>query len=239
MGRKRLGEVLLELGFVDEQDLSEALRYQKLSGYRLGTALMALRMIAEWQLTEALGKALGVEVVDLSKTRPTPAALKLIPQRLAERFDLIPLKLERKDGHRMLVIAMSDPLNRTVLRRMREVAGCPVKPVLAGLSSIQRAIRESYSSASGSHTLKRAELAASKVMKAPAEKTEKMKFTDAAARNAEDTDDAGRIARRLASLEIKFRSLLHLLLKSRIITEKDYASAVKHMYRKENEERES
>jgi len=60
MARRRLGEVLIEEGLIDQSDLDEALRYKEKSGYRLGTALVALRIIAEWQLTEALSKALEI-----------------------------------------------------------------------------------------------------------------------------------------------------------------------------------
>ena len=118
VAKKRLGEILLEEGLIDESDLDQALEYKEKSGYRLGTALVALRVIAEWQLTEALGKALQLPVVDLVGTPPRKSALRRIPARLAERFDLIPMRVEGSGADRQLVIAMSDPLNRSVIKRM-------------------------------------------------------------------------------------------------------------------------
>ena len=75
MVKKKLGEILLEEGLIDEHDLEQALEYKEKSGYRLGTALVALRVIAEWQLTEALGKALNLPVADLVATPPKKSRL--------------------------------------------------------------------------------------------------------------------------------------------------------------------
>lgn len=151
MSRKRLGEVLIDQGLIDEEDLKQALSYQEKSGYRLGTALVALRIIAEWQLTEALGKALRVEVLDLADVQPEDEALKRLPVELAERYDLIPISIDTKaDRGLSLVVAMSDPLNRSNIQRIEHAAGCPIRPVLASLSAIQRAIRIHYHGAAPS-----------------------------------------------------------------------------------------
>ncbi len=245
MARKRLGDVLLEDGLIDEDDLKEALDYKEKSGYRLGTALVALRIIADWQLTEALGKSLEMEVVDLNETHPNQAALKCIPVRLAERFDLIPLAIEGRGSQRRLLVAMSDPLNRPVVKRMQDVAGCPVRPVLASLSSIKRAIRRFYQGEPG---------AAKAPADAPApdtgerameqldefrEQTRQITLSQLR-RELEVIDEQGQadlppppVAELSAepglAVELKFRALLHLLLKKGVIDGRDYAESLRHM----------
>jgi type IV pilus assembly protein PilB len=237
VAKKRLGEILLEEGLIDEHDLEQALEYKEKSGYRLGTALVALRVIAEWQLTEALGKALQLPVVDLAGTPPRKSALSRIPARLAERFDLIPLRLEGSGTDQQLIIAMSDPLNRAVVKRMQDVAGCPTKPVLASLSAIQRAIRDHYHESEKSKTLTDAE---------------KIRTTHKRARPKVQTLDTSwdasivqffeelkkirskkRVSKEefveyLLALEFKIRSLLHLMLKKKLISEREYALTLKH-----------
>lgn len=243
MARKRLGEILMEDGLIDEEDLSEALEYKEKSGYRLGTALVALRIIAEWQLTEALGKALNLPVADLAAVQPSPEALECIPARLAERFDLIPLQLEGKGSNRQLLIAMSDPLNRSVVRRMQDVAGCTIRPALAGLSVIQRAIREHYHGSRKSKTFKEAEkIRASRsgrrrksaVRLAPdrhstmsrlTEEIEAMREPKSAPVPLPSGVDLGDY---LLGLEVKLRSLLHLMLKKKLISEQEYVKTLKH-----------
>jgi len=241
MARKRLGEVLIEDGLIDERELQEALRYKEKSGYRLGTALVAMRVIAEWQLAEALGKALEMEVVDLSRVRPHKSALARIPQRLAERFDLVPLRLEGRGDDRRLVVAMSDPLNRAVVRRMREVAGCSIHPVLAGLSSIQRAIRESYHGSTSSRTLKGAERYSAQARESGRQRSRASASEDALRAALAEVRRLGSskppaspggqlgLEHRILGLELKVRALIHVLLKHRVVSEKDYVKALKHI----------
>jgi hypothetical protein len=247
MARKRLGEVLLEEGLIDEGDLEQALEYKEKSGYRLGTALMALRIIAEWQLTEALGKALEMPVVDLSQSTPTATALKRIPARLAERFDLIPLRMEGRGRRRKLVLAMSDPLNRPVIKRMEDVAGCPVQPVLASLSAIQRAIRRHYHGAERSRVVAKAERMRSDgegeraIDEIDGVREQTRQITLSHLRRELDSmksakpDDlpppptAEAPPEPSLALELKFRALLHLLVKKGVIEGREYTDSLKRL----------
>jgi len=237
VAKKRLGEILLEEGLIDEHDLEQALSYKEKSGYRLGTALVALRVIAEWQLTEALGKALNLPVADLAGTPPRKSALKRIPARLAERFDLIPLQLEGKGVNQQLIIAMSDPLNRSVIKRMQDVAGCPIKPVLASLSAIQRAIRDNYHDAEKSKTFTEADQLRTTHKRArPKVKTLDTNWDASIVQFFEELKrirtkklvSKGEFVEYLLALEFKIRSLLHLMLKKQLISEREYAETLKH-----------
>ncbi len=245
MAKKRLGEILMEDGLIDEDDLSEALDYKEKSGYRLGTALVALRIIAEWQLTEALGKALHLPVADLGGMEIGRAALDRIPARLAERFDLIPLQLEGKGKNQQLLIAMSDPLNRSVIRRMQDVAGCPISPALAGLSVIQRAIRENYHGSGKSKTFEDAEkIRASRGKKRRRKSGVRLKASDRHSTMSRLTEEIKAmrapesppvplptgmdLGDYLLGLEVKLRSLLHLMLKKGVISEHEYVKTLKH-----------
>jgi hypothetical protein len=237
VAKKRLGEILLEEGLIDEQDLEQALEYKEKSGYRLGTALVALRVIAEWQLTEALGKALNLPVADLAANPPKKSALKKIPSRLAERFDLIPLRLEGSGSSQQLIIAMSDPLNRSVVKRMQDVAGCPIKPVLATLSAIQRAIRDHYHDAEKSKTFTEAEkLQTTHKRVRPKVKTLDTEwdasiiqfFEELKKVRSKKTVSKEQFIEYLLALEFKIRSLLHLMLKKKLISEREYAETLKH-----------
>lgn len=225
MSKKRIGEILMEEGLIDEEDLSEALKYKEQSGYKLGSALVALRIIGEWQLTEALGKALDLPVVDLAADPPSPAALRKIPPRLSERFDLIPWKIERDGKTHRLLVAMSDPLNASVVRRMSAVAEMEIKPVLAGLSSIQRAIRQNYHDAEKSRVLERAERMTSEKRRVPERGAAETFGVD----SMDDATLRGSAEERLEILELRHRALLHLLLKKQLLTEKDYAKVLKEL----------
>jgi type IV pilus assembly protein PilB len=245
MARKRLGEILIEEGLIDDRDLEEAIKYKEKSGYRLGTALVALRIIAEWQLTEALGKALQLPVVDLKDSSPSAEALALIPSRLAERFDLIPLRIDGVGDDRELVIAMSDPLNRAVIRRMQDVAGLTIRPALAGLSAIQRAIRDHYHGAEKSETFEDAESVRisipSRQMTHPWASMEQEKKESTISRIVrevehiaeepaapEDVPSHQNLVDYVLSLDLKVRTLLHLMLKKGLVSDREFVACLKH-----------
>jgi hypothetical protein len=70
----RLGEILVKEGFLTDQELRHAISFQKTSGKRLGEALVTLRMITEEQLAEVLGRQLGIPFLRHSKGELVPVA---------------------------------------------------------------------------------------------------------------------------------------------------------------------
>ena len=206
---------------------------------------MALRIIAEWQLTEALGKALQLPVVDLTAADPEPEALQKIPARLAERFDLIPMRIEGKSGDQELLIAMSDPLNRAVIRRMQDVASIPIKPALAGLSAIQRAIRDHYHRAEKSETFEDVQsLRTSRPARQKTQPWSQIKQTKKEATISRLVDEImimgeqpkvpdelpseSNLNEFVLGVELKVRALLHLMLKKQIVSEREFVECLKH-----------
>ncbi|RME27105.1 MAG: hypothetical protein D6806_05145 [Deltaproteobacteria bacterium] len=144
MPRKKLGEILLERGIIDQDQLNSALAYQRQWGHRLGTALVAKGFITEGMLAKVLGEVMSLPVVDLSKVDIDSEALRLVPMHTCENNDLIPIRLERRGPTRVLTIAMADPMNVAIIDEIEFTTGCKVRPVLATISAIQSAIRKYY-----------------------------------------------------------------------------------------------
>ena len=67
MKYKRLGEMLVDVGVITEEQLSKALAMQKGSGKRLGTVLVDEHFITETQLIETLRMQLGIDFIDLNR----------------------------------------------------------------------------------------------------------------------------------------------------------------------------
>jgi len=141
--RKRLGEMLLEAGVIDETQLQSALGHQRKWGGRLGQALIDLKLATEPQVVSALSKKFGYEVVSVSDLQPSPAlegALKLVPRELALRQTLLPLAADTSS----LSIAMADPSNIAMIDELSFRTGRRVKVALAGDREIAGAIRRLY-----------------------------------------------------------------------------------------------
>ncbi len=116
--RKRLGEVLLELGAIDPDDLIGALSRQREVGggvpagpdgsdpnapapdaaARLGRLLVDQGVITEVDLAAALAEQFGMPLADLRTVSPEQAAIDRVPEELARKHGVIPLRVEDEPG---------------------------------------------------------------------------------------------------------------------------------------------
>ncbi|MBN2381774.1 type IV-A pilus assembly ATPase PilB [bacterium] len=87
----RLGEMLVTAKLVTKEQLEQALQMQKKQGGRLGSNLVQLGFIEEEELTEFLSEQYGVPSINLSHFDIDPAVLKLVPADVAKKYLLIPL----------------------------------------------------------------------------------------------------------------------------------------------------
>ncbi len=153
--KKRLGEILKEAGIINEAQLQAALQHQRTWRQRLGTALVAKGFLTEEMLMRVLGSTLKLPIVDISHIRVSPDVIKLVPARLAEKFDFVPIAVESKGGgRRTLIVAMADPLNLDAIDQIKFVTGMNVRTVLSTITGIAEAMRKYYGAAvSGSAPL--------------------------------------------------------------------------------------
>ncbi len=93
--RKRLGDYLVELGFITDEQLEVALREQKDKGGKLGSILIQLGILSEDILLAILGKQSGVSYVSLSEYGEIPEeAIAAVPETIAKNQMLMPIKKE-------------------------------------------------------------------------------------------------------------------------------------------------
>lgn len=144
MPRKKLGELLIARGIIDEDQLSSALAYQRQWGHRLGAALLAKGFVGEAQLCKVLGEELSIPLVDLSEISPDPRAVRVLDGRFCESHELFPYAIDEARGRKRLTCAMGDPLNVAAVDEIEFTTGCKVRAVLAPLSQIHSAIRRHY-----------------------------------------------------------------------------------------------
>ncbi|QQE73717.1 Flp pilus assembly complex ATPase component TadA [Brevibacillus composti] len=141
MGRKRLGDILVESGLISEEQLQEALVEQKKSKLKLGDHLLQQGYITEQQLIEILEFQLGIPHVSLYRFKMDPSLSSIVTEEVAKRYSLIPLK---KEGNR-LTVAMVDPLDYFAIDELRLSTGFVIEPVIATRDEVHRAISRMYS----------------------------------------------------------------------------------------------
>jgi hypothetical protein len=141
--RKRLGEMLLEAGVIDGNQLQAALGHQRKWGGRLGQALVDLKLVSEAQIVEALSRKFGYEVVKTRAIQPgasLDSALKLVPREFASRHNVLPYAADSSS----VSVAMADPANIAIVDEIRFRTGRKVKIALAGDREIAEAVRHHY-----------------------------------------------------------------------------------------------
>ena len=145
---RKLGDLLISHGVIDEEKLVAALSDQRAFGGKLGRTLVDLGYVTEDQLIRALSQQLGLPTVDLDHTEAQPDALQSLPVDVCERYGVFPVSV---DGERVLRLATAEP-DRQTLQELAQLSQHTLEPLLASMSSIDRAIRRCYFGDSGRRT---------------------------------------------------------------------------------------
>lgn len=127
MQKPKLGELLLQLGYLDEKELQAALEEQKRSGDLLGQVLLRRGYIREEDLARALADQQQAPLIRLGEVELDPKALRLLDPRFAREKRVLPFKLE---GNR-LHVAMAHPSDLALLDELRFRTGRQILPYLA------------------------------------------------------------------------------------------------------------
>ncbi len=92
--RKRLGEILREDNLLTEGQLQAALEKQKETNERLGRILINMGFVDEETVLKVLEAKLGIPVINISRRNLDPEVVKLIPEQLALKYKVIPVELD-------------------------------------------------------------------------------------------------------------------------------------------------
>ncbi len=137
---KKVGEILVDAGLIDEKQLALALAEQRKSGARLGNILTELGLASDAEISRALAEQSGLDYVDLDKIEVSPKAIDLIPESVARRLGCMPLRVEAG----ALVVAMSNPTDIVAIDELQRRTDHFVQVVSAGQRQLQRAIERGY-----------------------------------------------------------------------------------------------
>lgn len=137
--RKRLGDLLVEAGVINEQQLDYALQ-NKSRDEKLGDFLIKENVLTEQQLIEVLEFQLGIPHITLNKYAIDPELLQLVPRDLAKRANIMPV---RRDKNKLL-IAMSDPMDYFAIEEVRMATGCQIETSIAAKDDLYRTITKYY-----------------------------------------------------------------------------------------------
>ncbi|MFT7246545.1 MAG: type II secretory ATPase GspE/PulE/Tfp pilus assembly ATPase PilB-like protein [Candidatus Azotimanducaceae bacterium] len=142
--KMRLGDRLVQMGLISHDQVTIALIEQKKTGKMIGQALIDLGFISDNDMREVLGETLGRGSIDLSSILPDADAVALISKQLAQRHNVVPVNYNEASKSLMLAmtdiydVMVLDRINANI------PADITLVPVLASESDISRALDQFY-----------------------------------------------------------------------------------------------
>ncbi len=137
---KQLGELLLEKGIINQNQLDKALKLQKEKGGLIGQILVMLGFVTEEEIAQALTVQYGFPYLPLESYEVTPEVIQLIPENVAKQYNLI--AIDRIED--LITIAMSNPLNIQAVEDVELITKCKVQVFVSTMTDINNAIKKHY-----------------------------------------------------------------------------------------------
>jgi type IV pilus assembly protein PilB len=147
MAIKRLGQILIDLGLIDEEQLNAILEEQaQRGGELLGKVGVSLGFFTDEQLGEALAEQWSTTFVTLYDRQIAPDVLALVSEPMAQLYRIVPLELS---GER-LTIASAEPQKFQVADELRTLLGYDIHVCVATEAELEKAVKKHYSESSES-----------------------------------------------------------------------------------------
>lgn len=131
----RLGDVLIQKGLIDQEQLNKALAHQKETGMMLGETLIEMGYVSREKLNDVLCEYLNIGFVDVRIYEPKEEVLELLDESIMRKYTLLPLDYEH-DNAGMIKVAMADPMNFNAIDDINIITGKQAAPYLANESDI-------------------------------------------------------------------------------------------------------
>lgn len=130
--KRRLGEILVERGFVTPDQLREALRVQYQEGKRLGEILLEMGALGADELNWALSELLGIPYVEFREEMVDLDLARTLPEEVLRRHEAFPVL---RVGDELTVI-LTDPTNQQVVLELEAIAGGRVSIAIASRETV-------------------------------------------------------------------------------------------------------
>ncbi|MEO2036266.1 MAG: ATPase, T2SS/T4P/T4SS family [Planctomycetaceae bacterium] len=141
MAQRKLGQILVDLGYLTEDQLWDVLEEQKQSpGEVIGQVAVRMGHVTDEQVTDALAEQWGMPVVSLAETTIPAKVLEMVPQTMAEIYKIMPVSVKNE----VLTVGMADPQNVAALDDLRNFLGYDVRGAVSNLQEVEEAIARHY-----------------------------------------------------------------------------------------------
>jgi type IV pilus assembly protein PilB len=140
----RLGEILINEGLINQAQLDEALQCQKADGRKIGDILIERGFMSENDFSNVLAKQLDIPFLSMEDGSLKPSRddelEKLIPEYFAREQMVVPISRHLKS----ITVALVNPLDLIVIDNLKKISGYDINPVIATKADIRKVISVVY-----------------------------------------------------------------------------------------------
>src|SRR5260221_13419336 len=147
--KRHLSQILIDQGILTEDQQRIALLEQTKQHIPVGRLLVQLGFVSEATLRDALSEKLGLQAVDLGRINVDPAALKLVPRDMSRRYRIFPVALDRQQKKFIVALADTNNIVALDQLPPHLKGDSEIELRIAGDSEIERAIEHYYATEVG------------------------------------------------------------------------------------------
>ena len=147
MAIRRIGQILVDLGFVTDDQLEALLEEQRAQpGEKLGKIAEDMALITDDQLAQALAEQMNMQVISLADTKLEPELMGMLTETMAQLYRVVPVTFEGN----LLTVATAEPEKLTIQDELRTFLGHDVRSVVCTNREIQDVLDKFYATSEDS-----------------------------------------------------------------------------------------
>ncbi|MBQ2645003.1 Flp pilus assembly complex ATPase component TadA [bacterium] len=139
--KRKVGEVLIEMGLITEEQLFDALVTSKKTGNPIGSVLVQKEYISLETLKNVLAAQRGMEAVATSQLKLDSKILSVLPDDFVKLNMVLPIKFDGKN----LIVGMVNPGNKQVINDIVYLTGLKPRVMLITHYEFLQCIKQYYS----------------------------------------------------------------------------------------------
>lgn len=148
--KKRMGDMLLDEHMVTMDQLEQALAMAKESRRKIGEVLVELGYVTEEGIAQTLSRQLGIDIVNLNGVKIEEDIIKLVNGPILRKHVMIPFEYENGNLNTVRV-AMADPMDMMAIDDFCIVTNLMAEPVIATPRDIMMALDKYYGDTEAMH----------------------------------------------------------------------------------------
>jgi len=136
MAVRKLGQILVDLGSINDDQLEMLVEEQSQSSGMIGRIAVNMGLISDEDLIEGLGEQFGLKTLDLEGQVPPPECREAVSGPMAQLYRIVPMQLHEN----VLTLATCDPQNLAMQDEIRRFLGYDIRLVVSSEAQILKTI---------------------------------------------------------------------------------------------------